>query len=336
MAQGLVPLTDEEIAERLEGLPGWAHVGDEITRTYAVRHHAGVAVIVHVADRERRIGHHADSDLRIDSIRLGLTTHDVGRQLTAADFDLAARVDAIVAAHEETPPRLIANCSALIGTRCPSALCGPRRGWAAGNGWGHRSRICHHHQRPAVHSPAQPGSGRVRRSNSMSICSTSRPRSARAPAGRRLRASSRSSRPSSISMPGLSPGPVRYRPGCLKAHSNRLRALAMAFGHMNSASTRRIAARVRADTPGIRCTSTCFWGRHRSARTALGRLRGIALSDQHHAGILPRPPPSGSRRGRPRLSAGISGLKATHRHAKSGGGQTKRRAGALRLRAGLW
>lgn len=103
MAQGLVPLTDEEIAERLEGLPGWAHVGDEITGTYAVRYHAGVAVIVHVADRERRIGHHADSDLRIDSIRLGITTHDVGRQLTAADFDLAARVDAIVAAHEEPP-----------------------------------------------------------------------------------------------------------------------------------------------------------------------------------------------------------------------------------------
>ncbi|AMW14897.1 hypothetical protein A4E84_38825 [Streptomyces qaidamensis] len=30
-------------------------------------------------------------------------------------------------------------------------------------------------------------------------------------------------------------------------------------------------------------------GRHRSARTAFGRLRGIALSDQHHAGILPQP-----------------------------------------------
>jgi hypothetical protein len=31
-------------------------------------------------------------------------------------------------------------------------------------------------------------------------------------------------------------------------------------------------------------------GRHRSARTAFGRLRGIALSDQHHAGILPQLP----------------------------------------------
>jgi hypothetical protein len=150
----------------------------------------------------------------------------------------------------------------------------------------------HHHQRPAVHPLTQPGFGRVRRSNSTSIRSTKRPRSARAPPGRCRRATSRSSRPSSISMPGLSPGPVRYRPGCLKAHSKRLRAWATASGQRCSASTRRTAARVRAVTPGIRRTGRCLLGRHRSARTAFGRLRGIALSDQEHAVILPRPAPS--------------------------------------------
>lgn len=150
----------------------------------------------------------------------------------------------------------------------------------------------HHHQRPAVHPLTQPGFGRVRRSNSTSIRSTKRPRSARAPLGRCSRATSRSSRPSSISMPGLSPGPIRYRPGCLKAHSNRLRASATASGHRYSASTRRTAARVRADTPEIRRTGRCLGGRHRSARTAFGRLRGIALSDQNHGGILPRSAPS--------------------------------------------
>lgn len=103
MAIAFVPLTDQEIAEQLEALPGWVQVGDEITRTYDLRYHAGVAVIVHVADRERRIGHHADIDLRIDTIRFGITTHDVDRQLTAADFDLAARIDAIVAAHQSIP-----------------------------------------------------------------------------------------------------------------------------------------------------------------------------------------------------------------------------------------
>ncbi len=159
----------------------------------------------------------------------------------------------------------------------------------------------HHHQRPAVHPLTQPGFGRVRRSNSTSIRSTKRPRSARAPLGRCSRATSRSSRPSSISMPGLSPGPIRYRPGCLKAHSNLLRALATASGHRFSASTRRTAARVRADTPEIRRTGRCLGGRHRSARTTFGRLRGIALSDQDHVGILPRSAP-GERGNAPRSS----------------------------------
>ncbi|MGW7198443.1 4a-hydroxytetrahydrobiopterin dehydratase [Streptomyces chryseus] len=103
MAQGLVPLTDQEIAERLEQLPGWEQVGNEITRRYDIRYHAGVAVIVHVADRERRIQHHADIDLRIDHLRFGITTHDAGHVLTAADFDLAARIDAIVEAHQAIP-----------------------------------------------------------------------------------------------------------------------------------------------------------------------------------------------------------------------------------------
>ncbi len=49
------------------------------------------------------------------------------------------------------------------------------------------------------------------------------------------------------------------------------------------ASTRRIAARVRAETLRTLRTEHCHRGRHRSAWTDLGRLRGIALSDQHEA-----------------------------------------------------
>ncbi|MFJ7062600.1 4a-hydroxytetrahydrobiopterin dehydratase [Streptomyces microflavus] len=97
------PLTDEEITERLAALPGWVRTGDEITRTFAIRYHGGVAMIVHVADIERLIGHHADIDLRWDHIRFGITTHDAGHRLTEADFDLAARINRIAAAHEATP-----------------------------------------------------------------------------------------------------------------------------------------------------------------------------------------------------------------------------------------
>jgi 4a-hydroxytetrahydrobiopterin dehydratase len=97
------PLSDEEIAKRLGALPEWTRDGDEIHRRVDIRYHAGVAMIVHIADRERRIGHHADIDLRIDHLHIVVTTHDADYKLTEADFDLAARIDAIAAAHQSTP-----------------------------------------------------------------------------------------------------------------------------------------------------------------------------------------------------------------------------------------
>ncbi|WOX09174.1 4a-hydroxytetrahydrobiopterin dehydratase [Streptomyces sp. N50] len=103
MADVPVALTEDEIVIALESVPGWRRDGDEITRSYAIRYHGGVALIVHVADVERLIGHHADIDLRWGKVRFGITTHDAGHKLTAADFDLAQRIDAIAAAHGVEP-----------------------------------------------------------------------------------------------------------------------------------------------------------------------------------------------------------------------------------------
>lgn len=98
-----MPLTEDEITAALATVPGWRHEGDEITRLYAIRYHGGVAMIVHVSDVERLIGHHADIDLRWGKVRFGITTHDAGHKLTEADFDLARRIDAIAAAHGAEP-----------------------------------------------------------------------------------------------------------------------------------------------------------------------------------------------------------------------------------------
>ena len=98
-----VPLTEDEIVIALDGMPGWRREGDEITRSYSIRYHGGVAMIVHVADVERLISHHADIDLRWGTVRFGITTHDAGHKLTEADFDLARRIDAIAQAHGAEP-----------------------------------------------------------------------------------------------------------------------------------------------------------------------------------------------------------------------------------------
>ncbi|MFD5886569.1 4a-hydroxytetrahydrobiopterin dehydratase [Streptomyces sp. NPDC060334] len=97
------PMTHEQIAEQLAMLPGWVQDGDAITRTYPIRYHAAVAAIVTIADRSRRIQHHADLDLRIDHLRASITTHDAGNRLTRADFDLAHRIDAIITVHQSIP-----------------------------------------------------------------------------------------------------------------------------------------------------------------------------------------------------------------------------------------
>ncbi|MFD3646002.1 4a-hydroxytetrahydrobiopterin dehydratase [Streptomyces cyaneofuscatus] len=100
---GKDPLSDEEIAAKLAALPGWVREGNMIIRTFGIRYHGGVAMIVNIADAERLIGHHADIDLRWDHVRFSITTHDAGHRLTAADFDLAARIDRIAAAHQAQP-----------------------------------------------------------------------------------------------------------------------------------------------------------------------------------------------------------------------------------------
>ncbi|MCQ9181808.1 4a-hydroxytetrahydrobiopterin dehydratase [Streptomyces sp. IBSBF 2953] len=98
-----MPLTEDEVVSALQGVPGWQRKGDEITRTFGIRYHGGVAMIVHVADVERLISHHADIDLRWGKVRFAITTHDAGHKLTAADFDLARRIDAIAQAHGAEP-----------------------------------------------------------------------------------------------------------------------------------------------------------------------------------------------------------------------------------------
>ncbi|GAA1571713.1 4a-hydroxytetrahydrobiopterin dehydratase [Streptomyces globosus] len=100
---GFNVLSDAEIEQELAALPGWERQGETISRTYPIRYHAAVAAIVTIADRSRRIQHHADLDLRMDHLRASITTHDAGHRLTPADFDLARRIDAIMAAHQAIP-----------------------------------------------------------------------------------------------------------------------------------------------------------------------------------------------------------------------------------------
>jgi 4a-hydroxytetrahydrobiopterin dehydratase len=97
------PLGDDEIAGRLEALPGWQRDGDEITRTFAHTYHECVHLAVYVAAKAREVGHHPDMLITWQRIEFRITTHDAGRKLTRIDFDLAHDIDRIAEASGATP-----------------------------------------------------------------------------------------------------------------------------------------------------------------------------------------------------------------------------------------
>lgn len=88
-------LSDAEAQRRLDALPHWTRTGDAITRTFKF---AGFPDAVAFVDRlvapAEAMEHHPDVDLRYDRVIITLSTHDQGG-LTAFDFDLASRIDAL-------------------------------------------------------------------------------------------------------------------------------------------------------------------------------------------------------------------------------------------------
>jgi 4a-hydroxytetrahydrobiopterin dehydratase len=85
-------LTDEQVAERLAGLPGWTRQGDNIVHAEtladfkaALLYVGAVAFLAEAAD------HHPDITIQWNKVTLTLSTHSA-RGLTIKDFDLAEQV----------------------------------------------------------------------------------------------------------------------------------------------------------------------------------------------------------------------------------------------------
>jgi 4a-hydroxytetrahydrobiopterin dehydratase len=90
-------LDEEEIAARLGRLSGWQRSGDSITRQFSLKNFPSALVFVSaVGLLAEQANHHPDIDIRWRNVRLTLTTHDAGG-LTDRDFDLASRIDGLVA-----------------------------------------------------------------------------------------------------------------------------------------------------------------------------------------------------------------------------------------------
>ncbi|MFC6880975.1 MULTISPECIES: 4a-hydroxytetrahydrobiopterin dehydratase [Actinomadura] len=92
-------LDDAAVSARLAGLNGWTREGGEIRRTVrAPSFMAGIGLVGAVAGAAEDADHHPDIDIRWRTVTFALSTHSAGG-LTAKDFDLAGRIDAMAAEH---------------------------------------------------------------------------------------------------------------------------------------------------------------------------------------------------------------------------------------------
>ena len=88
-------LEDNEIDERLAGLEGWQREGDEIVRSFDRGDFVGsVGFAQAIVGPAEEMGHHPDLEISWATVKVSISTHSEGG-LTAADFELAGRIDAL-------------------------------------------------------------------------------------------------------------------------------------------------------------------------------------------------------------------------------------------------
>jgi 4a-hydroxytetrahydrobiopterin dehydratase len=91
-------LTESEVTSQQRLLDSWQVENGELVRTFTFADfRAALAFVNQVGELAETAGHHPDIDIRYNRVHLALVTHDAGG-LTAKDFDLARKINAIQAA----------------------------------------------------------------------------------------------------------------------------------------------------------------------------------------------------------------------------------------------
>ena len=87
-------LTDAQITEGLERLPGWARAGDTIVHEFSfVDFVAALGFIAQVGALAERANHHPELTNVYNKVRIVLSTHDAGG-ITDLDLKLAEAISA--------------------------------------------------------------------------------------------------------------------------------------------------------------------------------------------------------------------------------------------------
>jgi len=88
-------LTDAEIDSRLAEHPGWERAGEAIVKTFECGDFVGsVRFVESLVNPAEAMSHHPDLQVSWSAVTVSISTHSQGG-ITAADFELAAKIDAL-------------------------------------------------------------------------------------------------------------------------------------------------------------------------------------------------------------------------------------------------
>jgi 4a-hydroxytetrahydrobiopterin dehydratase len=88
-------LSDSEVEERLAGLSGWERRGAAIAKEFDRGDFVGsVEFVSRLVEPAEAMNHHPDLEISWATVTATLSTHSEGG-LTAADFELAATIEAL-------------------------------------------------------------------------------------------------------------------------------------------------------------------------------------------------------------------------------------------------
>ena len=89
-------LSEDEIAERLKGLPEWSLEGGKLHRELKFKDFvAAFSFMTAIAIQAERMNHHPEWFNVYSTVRIDLATHDVGG-ISQKDFELAKIIDEAV------------------------------------------------------------------------------------------------------------------------------------------------------------------------------------------------------------------------------------------------
>jgi 4a-hydroxytetrahydrobiopterin dehydratase len=88
-------LSESEIEAKLAGLPGWERSGAAIAKKFDRGDFVGsVRFVSTVVEPAEEMNHHPDLEISWATVTVTISTHSEGG-LTAADFELAGKIDAL-------------------------------------------------------------------------------------------------------------------------------------------------------------------------------------------------------------------------------------------------